>query len=330
MPQARYEAWRHLVAAVFEPTPPSGAFGTDISASARSVHFGASVVIRAASDSQHFTRSPRLIAREGLDHYLVQVYRRGTCDGSYGEVTNSVRPGDIKLIDLARPFRSLNTAFENTTLIIPRTALAPLLENPDGLHGLVLRGETMLAQVLAAHINALAEAPDSGSSDSPALISAATVRLVAACLGANPRRRDETAAPFAGAIGQSIRAFIERDITNPDLRPDDLQRHFRVSRSQLYRLFTGDGGIAGYIQSRRLYHCYRALQDPLQARRWIGDIALSFGFSSEAHFSRAFRRAFGVTPSEARAGAGTIASPHATFISDWVRGLNASAGMPLG
>lgn len=324
-PRARYEAWRTLISAVFEPSPAPGEDLRDMRAQARSVHFGQALLVEAAAQAQHFTRTRHLVATEGLDHYLIQVYRRGSCEGAYGEAENTVRPGDIKVIDLAQPFHSLNTDFDNTTLTIPRSALAPLLARPDRMHGLVLPREDPMARVIGGHIHALSETAADMRPAQAAGVAAATVRLMAACLGASPRARDETRPYRAAAVGQNVRAFVERHIASPLLDADTLAQHFGVSRRQIYRLFAAEGGVEAYVQARRLQHCRQALTDPSQAGRSIGEIARTLGFVSDAHFSRAFRRSFGVTPSEARAGA-HLSRPagYETFINDWMRDLHRS------
>jgi AraC-like DNA-binding protein len=47
-------------------------------------------------------------------------------------------------------------------------------------------------------------------------------------------------------------------------------------------------------------HASRDLHDPALAERRVIDIALTWGFSSAAHFSRAFRRKYGLSPIEFR------------------------------
>jgi AraC-like DNA-binding protein len=54
-----------------------------------------------------------------------------------------------------------------------------------------------------------------------------------------------------------------------------------------------------YIQRRRLLSAHAALSDPSN-RQQILDIAYAVGFSSAAHFSRAFSKEFGYSPREAR------------------------------
>ena len=321
-PLTRYDAWHNLISAVFEPGPPDGRTRQDLTAEASSVHFGQLLLVHAKADAQHFRRTRRLIAREGLDHYMIQVYRAGVCDGTYGETQNTVRPGDVKVIDLAQPFSTFNTDFDNTTLTIPRAALAPLLDRPDRLHGTVLPGNSPLGSVLGAHIHALSGAAGHLTPEEGGVLAAGSIRLVAACLGASQRAQEETNPFRAAAVGQAVRDYIDENITAPALGPDMLIRQFSLSRATLYRLFMDDGGVAAYIQNRRLRRCFLMIADPRQSALRIGEIAYEHGFTSDSVFSRAFRRAFGMTPSEARAeGRGVVAPNQATFINDWMRGL---------
>ncbi len=329
-PRSRYEAWRNLISAVFEPRLPDDDVRQDLTAEASSVHFGQILLVNAKAEAQHFSRTRRLIASEGLDHYLVQVYRSGICEGSYGDVQNVVRPGDIKIIDLAQPFETFNTGFDNTTLTIPRAALAPLLDRPDGVHGTVLPADSPLGSVLGSHILALAAVGPDLTMTEAASLATGSVRLVAACLGANPRARGETQAYRAVGRGQAVRDFIDENIASPLLCPELLAKHFRLSRAGLYRVFADEGGVAAFIQARRLRRCFLAITDPAQAHRRFGDIAHAHGFSSDAHFGRAFRQAFGMTPGEARYEAGAIPAPsEASFINQWMRGLRPDSAFGL-
>ena len=211
------------------------------------MNFGQVLLVHAKADAQHFSRTRRLIAKEGLDHYLVLVYRAGVCDGTYGEVQNTVRPGDIKITDLAQPFQTFNTDFDNTSLTIPRAALAPLLNRPNGLHGTVLPATSPLGSVLGAHIHALTAAAPDLTPEEGAVLAAGSIRLVAACLGASPRAQAEIQAYRTVAVAQAVRDFIEANLGSAALGPELLARQFNLSRSGLYRLFMDDGGIAVYI-----------------------------------------------------------------------------------
>jgi AraC-like DNA-binding protein len=191
---------------------------------------------------------------------------------------------------------------------------------------MVLPAASPVASVLRAHMEVLSAAGPSLSAREGVALAAGSVRLIAACLGANPRASDEIEPSRAAAVKQLVRDFIDQHLTSPLMEPDLLVRHFRISRARLYRLFAEDGGVAAYIQSRRLRHCYLAITDPNQAGRYTGDIAFDHGFTSDAHFSRAVRRAFGVTPGEARAQTGPVRPPsREAFINEWMIGLAAGS-----
>jgi AraC-like DNA-binding protein len=100
---------------------------------------------------------------------------------------------------------------------------------------------------------------------------------------------------------QRLRRHVETHLHDPNLTPEAIAGALLISRARLYGLLEGFGGVAAYVQSRRLARAYARLRaaGPVVP---IKEIAYQVGFSSEAHFSRAFRRHYGCTPSEARAG----------------------------
>jgi AraC family transcriptional regulator len=68
--------------------------------------------------------------------------------------------------------------------------------------------------------------------------------------------------------------------------------------ARLFRRLTGSS-IAGYRQQLRLR---MSLEQALHPAADLSAIAAGYGFSSHSHYTRAFRRAFGCTPSQARSG----------------------------
>ncbi|MGE5502336.1 MAG: helix-turn-helix domain-containing protein [Ignavibacteriales bacterium] len=90
-------------------------------------------------------------------------------------------------------------------------------------------------------------------------------------------------------------AFIEQNLASRDLTPEAVASAANVSRSTLYRLFKSRGGVRHYILQRRLSMASERLGDPAEFRQ-VGELAFDLGFVSEAHFSRAFRQAFGAPP----------------------------------
>lgn len=104
------------------------------------------------------------------------------------------------------------------------------------------------------------------------------------------------------ALRDRIHQYIERHLGDPNLSIDGMAQALNCSKRHLYNALSDDDGtLAAIIQRRRLQACMHALRDPAQAQRSVTDIALSWGFSNSAHFSRVFKAHAGCSPSEFRA-----------------------------
>ncbi len=110
-----------------------------------------------------------------------------------------------------------------------------------------------------------------------------------------------TAVKQREALRERIKQQVNDRLGDPGLSVDALALALNCSRRQLYNAFSEEpDGVAGYILRRRIEACRQAFDDRAHDRRSITDIALAFGFSSMAHFSRVFRAHLGVPPSDYR------------------------------
>jgi AraC-like DNA-binding protein len=95
-----------------------------------------------------------------------------------------------------------------------------------------------------------------------------------------------------------VRAYVEANLNQPDLSPSSVVDALQLKRATIYRWFEHEGGLGAYIRNRRL----REAADELV--RFPGlqviDIAYGLGFRSASDFTRAFRRAYGMSPQDAR------------------------------
>jgi AraC family transcriptional activator of tynA and feaB len=109
------------------------------------------------------------------------------------------------------------------------------------------------------------------------------------------------AAHATEALRYRIESYIRDQIRDPDLSIDQIASALRCSKRYLHMAFAAsDRSIADHIWTTRLDGCRSDLER--RSDRTISEIAFAWGFSSSAHFSRAFRKRFGVTPSEFRRG----------------------------
>lgn len=107
----------------------------------------------------------------------------------------------------------------------------------------------------------------------------------------------EREASLASRSEQHIRAYYN----DPELTIERLAETLQVSRRTLYNALKSRGRTPyKIIQQYRLEASCRALKDAAQCRKSVTDIALESGFADPTHFSRLFRRRFGMTPTEYR------------------------------
>jgi AraC-like DNA-binding protein len=91
-------------------------------------------------------------------------------------------------------------------------------------------------------------------------------------------------------------AFIREHLRDPDLCIDQISEALGCTKRYLHMLFSERGmTVSDYIWRARLQHCRQELE--ACSGKTITDVAFSWGFSSSSHFSRVFRKYFGVVPS---------------------------------
>ncbi len=99
----------------------------------------------------------------------------------------------------------------------------------------------------------------------------------------------------------TIRAAVEARLDDPNLDVQAVAEAVGVSVRYANALLAWENSsLSRLILTRRLVRCKKALEDPLQSRRSVSEIAYSWGFSDMTHFGRVFRKAYGMLPSECR------------------------------
>ena len=98
------------------------------------------------------------------------------------------------------------------------------------------------------------------------------------------------------AVIDYLHAHLHRDV-----RTSELARVAGMSRFRLTREFSRLHGLP--LHAYHVHLRLEAAKRGLGSRRSVADVAAAFGFCDQSHFDRRFKGAFGLTPSQWRAGA---------------------------
>lgn len=295
----RYDLWKASIASIFDVEAKAEII-ENFHASLDVHLIGPLLLARTWSRRQNWYRSSRTLARDGLDHYLIQFFEQGNeiCDTS-GKA-HEVRTGDIIVYDLSRPLANSTTDFCNLTFLMPRELLAPRLDDPDGIHNLSVEAADPLAGLLRDHMRALKETAHRLTHAQAADLAQISVGLLAACLNGRTAGLREEAPAVASALLARIKRDIEDRLDDPRLTPDHIARRHGISRTRLYALFDAEGGVAAHLRRRRLRRAFQILCDRRHRHRTLYDIALDAGYRNDAAFCRAFKAQYDITPGELR------------------------------
>jgi AraC-like DNA-binding protein len=138
------------------------------------------------------------------------------------------------------------------------------------------------------------------SDASAATIGEATLDLVRAMISSAGQDDLRTNSVMHETRHTRIVAFIQQNLADPGLSPERIAREQHISVRQLYKLWThNELSLSEWIMSERLEGARRALATPAPPST-IGTIARRWGFADSTHFSRRFRRAYGLSPREWR------------------------------
>jgi AraC-like DNA-binding protein len=129
--------------------------------------------------------------------------------------------------------------------------------------------------------------------------------LLALALGAT---RDAAEQAQRGGVRaarlQAIQADIRANLVGRDLSIDMIAARHGLSHRYIRSLFeSAETTFTDFVVSQRLARIHARLIDPRFVEQQISTIVYDCGFGDLSYFNRAFRRRYGMTPSEVRAAA---------------------------
>ncbi|MCL2713498.1 MAG: helix-turn-helix domain-containing protein [Alphaproteobacteria bacterium] len=203
-------------------------------------------------------------------------------------------PGDCLSYDVARPHAMISTAStRHDVVIVPKTLLDDRGVARHCIPTAKLSARTGAGRIAhdfvrAAFDQAAELSPQSAVRLADSMIDVLMLPLFEAGTRGSRGRSD--------AAYLRARHFIREHLRDPDLCLDRICAELGCSKRYLHMLFSDRGAtVSDHIWQTRLSSCRQEIE--ANAGKKITDIAFSWGFSSSSHFSRMFRKYFGIAPS---------------------------------
>jgi AraC-like DNA-binding protein len=297
----RLEAWREIFGRTvakldIEPLGPNG-----FRAEATVCQLPGLGVLRASSAPAHMVHSRDMIVDGDLWFMAAP-----TCQWTASQLGRNLvlGPGDGVLMNNAEPgTMTLASTSWFTTFRVPAAAIAPLVSNLKAAVGRLIPAGNAALLLLVSY---LASALDTDALITPELQELAATHvydLLAMALGGTRHATKRALERGVRAARlRSARALVMQQLGRHDLSAATVAAQLGVTPRYVHMLFeTERETFSEFVLAQRLTRAHRMLTDPRFAGHAIGAIAFDVGFVDLPHFSRTFRRRFGITPSEVHA-----------------------------
>jgi transcriptional regulator GlxA family with amidase domain len=210
-----------------------------------------------------------------------------------------LEPGALAIYDSTAPYTLLNdTGMTGEFFRIPHTALAMPHNMIRQSCAVSLSPGDPLTRLTYDYLRRVAADPALFSAPNADLIAHPSIELVRAVIATHHRADQLAAAPLTTTLALRVLEYAGAHHSDPDLSADQIAAAHFISRRQLYKVLAEAGvSLNDWIRTHRLEACRRDLTTHAHS---IAAIAARHGFTNMSSFSRAFRNAFGQSPTEWR------------------------------
>ena len=293
-PKLRRDAWVEIMKPIYDISPVENG-KLDFKASSEFWEVGGlflGSIVHEAQITDHLRGKHNFFGDN--DYICMLTYRQGGARSIHDGKPMHHRPNDVQLLDFSRDHRSVTKRSRVEGIWVPYETVG----FDPGRHAtnVTLRFDAPAGGLLSELSSMIfKELPTTDLKQAKSVAGMLTGILRNLVSDGLDKVANEQANFGRRALMQR---FVIENTHDLSLNAQSLCREFGVSRATVFRDFE-PGGLQHFMMLHRLD---RALNDITRGPAIRGRIALiaeKWGFSSPAHFSRAFRENFGFSPSDA-------------------------------
>lgn len=242
-------------------------------------------------------------AARGLKAFDLHFQLEGRSLNSQGGRDAVLETGDFTLCDASQPYRVRFTETNHMLCLkMPAELVAARLGDVESLVCVPMRARSGGAAMLSGFLTTLWTQLGSVEADEGWGETVGGVVLDLLELAYRPLRADAQEASLRATRLRQAYACIDERLCDPALGVGVIAEALGVSPRYVQMLFAEAGYTPStYVLDRRLELAAQRLRQGV-GRGGVTEVALAVGFNDVTHFGRAFRRRFGVSPSDYSAG----------------------------
>ena len=302
----RYDAWRSIVCDTLGPLDFRSDPDVPLSGEIEAGSLGPVTVGRVQTATPHSVhRTPGLIRRGSSELYRVVLAISGDLRLEQDGRMAQLRPGEFAIYDFARPYQlAYASAVQLAVFGFPRDLLPLPPGTADRVAAVPIAADQGVGALASPVLRRVVLDLDSYQPASTIRLSTVMMDLVTTAVAERAGHAESLPAESRErTLLLRVHSFIEQNLGETELSPGLVAAANHVSVRHLHRLFEAqDTTVAAWIRQRRLERCRRDLANPAFAAVPVSAVAARWGLPDSAHFSRLFRRAYGLPPAEYRRG----------------------------
>ncbi len=296
-PDERYFYWRRVMFDMFKASV-SNIPGTEETFGGKLIfhNLGRLELLEIAGTSQCISYG----ADANADELVVHVQLSGECVLRQDRREARMAPGCICLQRKFRPFElEMREGSRYIRIALEEMHFAEVFPRWKQTLMTTIKGDHGAAAIFVDFVGSLCHQRGALEPATMEWIAEATIGLLCAALLPLSGDHRSDGSQMEMHHKEAIKQYVRSQLHNPELDVPAIANAIGLSASYIHRLFAHEHlHLMHWVWVQRLENCHRELC--LDHSRLSSDIAYSWGFNSPAHFSRAFRKHFGISPREIR------------------------------
>ncbi len=242
------------------------------------------------------------IRKSDSDAFVFNLLQTGRCDASQDGRSARMNNGMGWFCSADRPYElNFDQPFHLTSVQIPRHMINRNISGADRLVAYNLSHSSQLYPLVQNYILQLAQQRPQFDKITAEKVALNLAELVSTLIGEHLSNHEAPLSNSKVASLLRIRAFVEANLHDPDLCPTRVAEAMRMSTRYINQLLEAENtSLSRYIWQRRVERVATLLKNPVNAGNSLSSFAYACGFNDMTHFSKAFRKHFGMSPSEYR------------------------------